>query len=43
MPHAHGTAATASRNRLAMVLGLSLVILVVETADRRRFEERRHA
>lgn len=30
MPHAHGSAAAANRNRLAAVLGLSLVILVVE-------------
>ena len=30
MPHAHGSAASASRNRLIAVLGLSLVILVVE-------------
>jgi len=30
MPHAHGSAAAANRNRLAAVLGLTLVILVVE-------------
>ena len=30
MPHAHGSAAAANRNRLVAVLGLSLVILVVE-------------
>ena len=30
MPHTHGSAAAASRDRLVMVLGLSLVILVVE-------------
>ena len=30
MPHAHGSAAAANRNRLVAVLGLSAVILVVE-------------
>jgi len=30
MPHAHGSAAAANRNRLAAVLGLTTVILVVE-------------
>lgn len=32
MPHAHGSAAAASRDRLVAVLGLSLVILIVEAA-----------
>lgn len=30
MPHAHGSAAAANRNRLVAVLGLTLIILVVE-------------
>jgi len=32
MPHAHGSAAAANRNRLVAVLGLSLVMLIVEVA-----------
>ena len=32
MPHAHGSAAAANRNRLVAVLGLSVVMLIVEVA-----------